>query len=178
MFGCCANYLITTPDITVYMNCDTRFAINLSAFDLSEYDEFIFTIKNYDYIDSSYAFLFRASKADMDHNGEVIFNIDPDASKNIKPGAFYNFALLVNAFNSNKPTEYKKLTENGKVIIEYGAQDLALPDPPQPPHPFGDILAARVELMDNADACKHDIIGGALVDIKLESLDCNELTEA
>jgi hypothetical protein len=34
------------PDITVYMNCDTRLAINLSMFNLGENDEFIFAIKN------------------------------------------------------------------------------------------------------------------------------------
>ena len=121
-------YLAEMPDVTVYMNCDTRLAINLRLFDLSDNDEFIFVIKNYDYTDSSYAFLFRARKRDMDNNGEVIFSIDPDTSKRIKPGAFYNFALLANAFNPYEPTEYKKLTKNGKVIIEYGAHDLALPD--------------------------------------------------
>jgi hypothetical protein len=157
------------PDITVYMNCDTRLAINLSMFELGEYDEFIFAIKNFSYIDSSYAFLFRARKDDMDVNGEVIFNIDPDASKNIKPGAFYNFALLVNAFNPTELTEYKKLTENGKVNIEYGAQDLALPEPGEPVSPFNEILAARLEQTDNVSA---GIIKGAIVEMRLE--DCTD----
>lgn len=145
MLSCCTNYLAVMPDITVYMNCDTRLAINLSIFGLKPQDEFIFVIKNYNYIDSSYAFIFRARLSDMDEHGEVIFNIDPDASKNIKPGAFYNFVLLENAFDPTRPTEYKKLTENGKIIIEYGAHDLALPDPEEPISPFSEVLAARLE---------------------------------
>ena len=120
----CTNYLATMPDITVYMNCDTRLAINLDRFDLGENDEFVFAIKNYSYIDSSYVFLFKARKADIDENGEVIFKITPAASKQLKPGAFYNFAVLINAFDESKETEYKKLTDNGVIRIDYGAQDL------------------------------------------------------
>lgn len=144
MLSCCTNYLATMPDITVYMNCDTRLAINLSMFELGDYDEFIFVIKNFNYVDSSYVFMFRATNADKDENGEVIFNIDPDASKNIKPGAFYNFALLENALDPSKITEYRKLTENGKVNIEYGAQDLALPEPELPVVPFS-VISAELE---------------------------------
>jgi hypothetical protein len=165
MLSYCTNYLAQMPDITVYMNCDTRLAINLSMFELGDYDEFIFTIKNFDYIDSSYVFLFRATKADMDNHGEVIFNIDPDASKELKPGAFYNFTLLVNAFNPNEPTEYKKLTENGKVNIDYGAHDLALPEREEPRSPFKAILSARLEPTDDAG---HGVVKGALIDMRLE----------
>jgi hypothetical protein len=139
-------------------------------FELSEYDEFIFTIKNFSYIDSSYAFLFRARKEDMDKRGEVIFNIDPDTSKNIKPGAFYNFTLLVNAFNPNELTEYKKLTDNGNVIIEYGAQDLALPEPEAPKAPFSEILSAHVEPTDEVSS---GVVNGTITGIRIE--DC--LTE-
>ena len=124
MLSYCTNYLATMPEITVYMNCDTRLAINLRMFNLGENDEFIFAIKNYSYIDSSYAFLFRARESDIDENGEVLFKITPEASKKLKPGAFYNFAVLINAFDTKKDTEYKKLTENGSIRIEYGAQDL------------------------------------------------------
>jgi hypothetical protein len=166
MLGYCTSYLATMPAITVYMNCDTRLAINLSIFELGEHDEFIFVIKNYDYIDSSYAFIFRARKCDMDRHGEVIFNIDPDASKKIKPGAFYNFALLKDAFNPTKLTEYKKLTENGKINIEYGAHDLALPDPEEPISPFSDILAARLEATDNTAS---PLINGVIKGIRLET---------
>jgi hypothetical protein len=118
------------PDITVYMNCDTRLAINLKMFDLGDNDEFIFAIKNFNYIDSPYVFLFRAKKADMDEHGDVIFKITPKESKALKPGAFYNFALLVNAYDRKQQTEYKKLTDNGKIIIDYGAQDLLIQKSP------------------------------------------------
>jgi hypothetical protein len=165
MLSKCVNYTAVVPDITVYMNCDTRLAINLRMFDLNEYDEFIFTIKNYDYIDSSYVFLFRARKEDIDKNGEVIFSIDPDTSKNIKPGAFYNLGLLVNAFNPNKLTEYRKLTKNGSIKIEYGAQDLALVEPEKPKVAFTDILAARLEPAEEIGNC---VAKGAIVDMRLE----------
>jgi hypothetical protein len=170
MLSYCTNYLAEMPEVTVYMNCDTRLAINLSMFELGEHDEFIFVIKNFDYIDSSYAFLFRARKRDMDERGEVIFKIDPDTSKNIKPGAFYNFALLIDAFNPNKLTEYKKLTENGKIKIEYGAQDLALPEPEEPKLPYSEILAARLEPTDEVGS---GIVQGAIVSVKLE--ECPEV---
>ena len=165
MLSYCTNYLATMPDITVYMNCDTRLAINLSMFELGEFDEFIFVIKNYDYIDSSYAFMYRARKEDMDKNGEVIFNIDPEASKQIKPGAFYTFAVLLNAFNYNAPTEYKKLTDNGKVIIEYGAHDLILPDPYGPKLPFNEILSARLEKTEEK---VNSVTNGTVIGMRLD----------
>jgi hypothetical protein len=164
----CTNYLATMPEITVYMNCDTRLAINLRMFDLSDYDEFIFAIKNYDYIDSSYAFIYRARKADMDENGEIIFKIDPDASKLIKPGAFYNFALLVNAFNRYELTEYKKLTENGAIKIEYGAQDLALPAPEEPKLPFSEILSAHLAETSDDTPLGGGKLNGVVVDIDIK----------
>ena len=166
MLSCCTTYLATMPEITVYMNCDTRLAINLSLFELSVHDEFIFTIKNFSYIDSSYVFLFRARKSDMDKNGEVIFSIDPDTSKKIKPGAFYTFSLLVNAFNPNEITEHRKLTDNGKIKLEYGAQDLALPEPEEPAPMFSDILAARLEPTDEHS---NGVASGAITSVKLEA---------
>ena len=166
MLSYCTDYLATMPSIVLYMNCDTRLAINLSMFDLGDDDEFIFVIKNYDYIDSSYVFLFRARRTDMDDHGEVLFSIDTDTSKLVKPGAFYNFAVLANAFNPNKPTEYKKLTENGKVNIEYGAQDLAISgNEPGADPAFKDILSARLEPTDDIS---YGVAGGAIVDIRLE----------
>ena len=128
MLSYCTNYLATMPDITVYMNCDTILAINLGLFDLNDQDEFIFTIKNYNHIESPYVFLFRARKSDADEKGEIIFKITPEESKALKPGAFYNFGLLVNAFNRKKETEYRKLTDNGNIIIEYGAHDITIPE--------------------------------------------------
>jgi hypothetical protein len=128
------------------MNCDTRLAINLSEFDLGENDELIFAIKNYSYIESSYVFLFRAKKEDMDENGEVLFKISPEASKRIKPGAFYNFTVLVNALDPKQETEYRKLTENGDIILEYGAQDLTVK--PEPGELWGAVVGVRLELLD------------------------------
>lgn len=168
MHSYCTDYSAVMPDITVYMNCDTRLAINLGMFDLSEHDEFIFTIKNYNYIDSSYAFLFRARLSDLDANGEVIFNIDPDTSKHIKPGAFYTFALLLNAFNPSAPTEYKKLTKNGKVVIEYGAHDLALEEPELPKSPVKEVLGARIEPTDDVTT---GALNGVVIDVQLEAIE-------
>jgi hypothetical protein len=119
-------------------------------FDLSENDEFIFAIKNYSYIDSSYVFLFRARKSDIDENGEVIFKITPAASKHLKPGAFYNFSVLANAFNPKEETEYKKLTENGNIIIEYGAQDLTIKNEPSLNDLDGTIVGVRLELLNGS----------------------------
>mgnify|MGYP003290790268 CR=1 FL=1 len=147
MLSCCTNYLATMPDITVYMNCDTRLAINLNLFDLTEQDEFIFAIKNYNYIESPYVFLFRARKSDMDEKGEVIFKITPEESKALKPGAFYNFSLLINAFDRKKAAEYRKLTDNGNIIIEYGAQDITIPEEEdiEKTMGMGEIIRARLE---------------------------------
>ena len=165
MLGCYTNNSVAVPAIVVHVNCDTCLAIKLSAFKLSDYDEFIFAIKNYDYIDSSCVFLYRARKADMDENGEIIFNIDPDISKCIKPGAFYNMALLVNAFNYNEPSEYVKLVENGKINLEYGAHDLALECAEANTSMFNEILAARVEATEK-DSVGHT--NGAIVSIRLD----------
>ena len=170
MLSHCTNYLAEMPDITIYMNCDTRLAINIRLFDLGEYDEFIFAIKNYSYIDSPYAYLFRARKCDADERGEVIFKIDPDASKAIKPGAFYNFALLANYYNEFVPTEYKKLTDNGRIIIEYGAHDLALPEQESPKSPYSEILGAELEHVDSNTPSKRSTIDavGTILDVQLE----------
>ena len=147
MFSYCTNYLATMPEITIYMNCDTRLAINLRMFNLSETDEFIFAIKNYNYVESPYVFLFRAKASDIDDNGEVLFKITPEASKHLKPGAFYNFAVLMNAFDPKKETEYKKLTENGEVRLVYGAQDLTIEND-QPSTTNCEVLGIRLEQVD------------------------------
>lgn len=167
MLSCCTNYLATMPDITVYMNCDTRLAINLRMFNLNEHDEFIFAIKNYNHIDSPYVFLFRARKGDEDENGEIIFKISPEISKQIKPGAFYNFSLLINAFNTKEQTEYKKLTDNGNILIEYGAQDLALPEDTN--QAYSEIISVRLERTD--EALSDSPIRGNIIGIRLECID-------
>lgn len=169
MLSYCTNYLATMPDITVYMNCDTRLAINLRMFELGENDEFIFAIKNYSYIDSPYVFLFRARKADIDENGEVIFKITPAASKHLKPGAFYNFSVLADAFDPKKETEYKKLTENGNINIEYGAQDLAIKTELSDSN-FS-VVGIRLELLDEISSNNSNEIMGQIVGMRLEPLD-------
>lgn len=148
MLSYSTNYLATMPDITIYMNCDTRLAINLSLFDLGKNDEFLFTIKNYNYIDSPYVFIKRFGASDIDEDtGEVVFAIPPEVSKQVKPGAFYNFSMLVNAFDDSKDTEYKKLTDNGNIRIEYGAQDLEL-EPDDLDDLGYEIISYRLEQID------------------------------
>ena len=173
MFSYCTNYMATMPEIIVYMNCDTRLAINLRMFNLNETDEFIFTIKNYNYVDSPYVFLFRAKTSDIDENGEVLFKITPEASKHIKPGAFYNFSVLMNAFDPKKETEYKKLTDNGDIRIEYGAQDLTVkPDfrPGEEPY-ISTVLGMRLELLDEISSIGPDKYKCEVQGVRLELLD-------
>lgn len=170
MISYCTDYLATMPDIIVYMNCDTRLAINLRAYNLGENDEFIFAIKNYDYIDSPYVFLFRAKKEDMDENGEVLFKITPQASKQLKPGAFYNFSVLIDAFDPKKETEYRKLTDNGRINIQYGAQDLEIKN--EFTYNKFEVLGVRLELLDEISSVVPDgIITGEIVGVRLELLD-------
>ena len=153
------------------MNCDTRLAINLRMFDLGENDEFIFAIKNYSYIDSPYVFLFRARKDDIDENGEVIFKITPAASKHLKPGAFYNFAVLMDAFDPKKETEYKKLTDNGNINIEYGAQDLTI-EPKQDEKDFAcSIVGVRLELLDAISSIDPEKFKCEVLGVRLEPVD-------
>lgn len=171
MLSYCTNYLAAMPDITIYTNCDTCLAINLRAFNIGDNDEFIFALKNYDYIDSSYVFLFKARNTDINpETGEVLFKIPPRASKMLKPGAFYNFAVLADAYDRKLPTIYKRLTENGKILLEYGTQDMLVNtdfvvaddivaarlvtpdtviDPPKDPR-TGDLLSGQLEIIEEA----------------------------
>ena len=170
MFSYCTNYNATMPDITIYINCDTRLAINLDRFNLTEHDEFIFVIKNYSYIDSSYVFIHRARVSEIDENGEIIFRIPPAASKRIKPGAFYNFAVMQNAFSSNKPTEYKKLTDNGAVKLEYGAQDLLVKT--DGVDSDSEIISVRMVPIDNTNnTLDTNSIMSEVVGIRLEFIE-------
>jgi hypothetical protein len=167
VFSYCTNYEAAMPDIVVYMNCDTRLAINLEMFNLGDNDEFIFAIKNYSYIDSPYVFLFRARKSDIDENtGEVIFAIPPTASKHLKPGAFYNFSVLLNAFDKRKPTEYKKLTDNGNIILEYGAQDMIVRG--EGVDPDSEIIDVHLEPTDDTSEPTANLFMGSIVKVDLE----------
>lgn len=169
MLSCCTKCLNVLPDIVVYVNCDTRFAINLRTFDLGENDEFIFAIKNYSYIESPAVFLFRARRKDIDDNGEIIFKIPPTASKLLKPGAFYNFALLANAFDPKKETEYKKLTGNGHIILEYGAHDLTINQDYN--NATCEILGVSLELIDEISSVRPGNAISEITGVRLELLD-------
>jgi hypothetical protein len=138
-------------------------------FNLGENDEFIFAIKNYSYIESPYVFLFKARASDMDENGEVLFKITPAASKHLKPGAFYNFAVLLNAFDKRKETEYKKLTDNGNIIIEYGAQDLSVQEDCGVPD--GEIIGMRLEPIDDILTPEANKYMGTIVNVRLEPIE-------
>lgn len=152
MFSYCTNYTATMPDVTVYMNCDTRLAINLSKFQLNKNDEFIFVIKNYNYINSSYVYIYRAKASEINTNGEILLRITPAVSKYIKPGAFYTLAVLRNAFEPTEPTEYQKLTDNGKILIEYGAQDLMVTTGSDSEVAYDDeVIGVRLEPIDDTD---------------------------
>ena len=123
MYSYCTNYAATLPDISVNINCDTVLALNLNSVVLSDHDELVFVIKNYDYIDSPYVYLFRANKQDIDRHGEVIFKVPQSASKFLKHGAFYTLAIFHSAFNTKNDTVYKKLDGRGKIVLDYGAHD-------------------------------------------------------
>jgi hypothetical protein len=105
----------------------------------------------------------------MDVNGEVIFKITPAASKHIKPGAFYNFAVLKNAFDRRKETEYKKLTENGNVIIEYGAQDILVYGEDYDPE--SEIISVRLEPIDAVTDLSANLFMGEVAGMRLELLE-------
>lgn len=168
MLSYCTDYLATVPEITVYINCDTRLAINLRLFDLGENDEFIFAIKNYNHIESPYVFLHRVRKSDIDETtGEVIFKIPPEVSKQLKPGAFYNFALLINAFDVYKPTEYKKLTGNGVIRLEYGAQDIRVKT--ETTNMVDEYMNITLEQLD--DSAELTNLSSIVTDIHLEQID-------
>ena len=123
MLGGTINYLATMPEVTINMNCNNYFEIDMQLFNLRDEDELIFAIKNYSYTASDYVYLYRARTSDI-KNGKIVIKISPEATKRIKPGAFYNFAILENAFNPRAATEYRKLSDNGPLVIEYGAQDI------------------------------------------------------
>ena len=171
MLGGCNNYLATVPEITIYVNCDTHLAINLHLFELGDKDEFIFAIKNYDYIDSDYVYLYRARKSDMDKNGEVIFKIASEVSKRLKPGAFYNLSIMTNAFDLRSPTEYKKITDNGPIYIEYGAQDF-LVKPTEDEIGYDNVEGIRLEPVsdESAESAPSSYASSRIVGFRMEEI--------
>ena len=149
------NHLIPAPDIAINMNCATRLAINLPMFNLGEHDELIFTIKNYDYIDSPNVFTYTFHKGEEDENGEVFFKIPVEASKKLVPDAFYNFTVFTDANNPLVGTEYKKITHNGKIRLEYGAHDLKVISGDI--IPTGEIVGIRFELISEDDNVEEEL---------------------
>ena len=104
----------------------------------------------------------------MNKDGEVLFKITPEASKFVKPGAFYNFSVLLNAFDVHEDTEYKKLTDNGNVIIEYGAQDLVIPRDKADAE--SEIISVRLEPIVSTTDLKANSFMGEIVKMRLELL--------
>jgi hypothetical protein len=156
------------PEITVFTSCDTILAVNLRMFNIQEYDEFIFTIKNYDYTGAPYVFLYRAKLSDVDRNGEVIFKIPQVASKHLKPGAFYNVLVLKNAFDAKQETSCVRLTDNGKINLIYGAHDLAVvPDYDELEY---DVISARLELVNEPPEVTNGDMFFEIVDVRLEQI--------
>lgn len=165
MFSYCTDYTSTMPVLTVYMNCDSRIAINLDMFNLDKNDEFIFVIKNHSYIESPYVFLYKAKVTDKDENGEIFIRIPPATSKHIKPGAFYNCAVMKNAYDLRLATEYQKLTDNGRVVVEYGAHDfLAHVDTD------GEIVDVRLEPIGENSSVNANVFASEITGIRLEHI--------
>ena len=169
MFSYCTDYAATMPDVTIYINCDTILAVNLGMFDIGDNDEFIFVIKNYDYIDSPHVFLFKARKADIDKNGEVIFKITPEVSKQIKPSAFYNFSVMVNAFDTKATAIYKKLTDNGRVLVAYGAQDMLVK--PNAEEAGYEVVSVRIEPVDDSSTSEpNKYLSSKIIGVRFEEV--------
>lgn len=171
MFGNCTGSLIAVPDITVHLNCDTCLAINLRALSLNDNDEFIFTIKNYDYLDSFYVFMFKARNTDINpETGEVVFKIPAITSKMLKPGAFYTFAVLADAYDLRLPTMYKVLSKKGNILIKYGAQDVLVKTDTGYEN-TEDIVAARLVTLDTIIEPSESQNAGELLNGRLEVLE-------
>ena len=105
----------------------------------------------------------------MDANGEIFIRIPPATSKHIKPGAFYNFAVMKNAFNSNEPTEYKKLTDNGNICIEYGAQDFLIKG--SSTESESEVIGVRLEPIDDDSTLTANVFMSEITDIRLELIE-------
>lgn len=163
------NYSATMPDITIHMNCDTVLAVNLHALKLGRNDEFVFAIKNYNYINSPYVYIFKAKCIDMNRDGEVIFKIPAVTSKHLKHGAFYTMAVLVDALDPKQETVYKKLTDNGKILIDYGAQNMIIGDPDLTDD--YEILSMKLERVSDDTEFTSSAITNEIVGMSLELIE-------
>lgn len=167
------DYSTPIPDISVFINCDTVLAINLKALELGPYDEFIFTIKNFDYAKAPYVFLFRARLSDADKNGEVIFRIPYLTSLQLKQDAFYNMSVITNAFDPKKPSIYTGITDNGKILLRYGLPDLTTKFTIDGCDEY-EIVSTRLELVDADAGRDYQGIPGGILGMRLETIEEQE----
>jgi hypothetical protein len=163
------NNKIVVPDIAVYINCDTIIAINFKVLDLGEFDEVIFMLKNYDYIDAPYIYTFKARKSDADDRGEVVFKIPQVASRRLKPGAFYTLTVLTNALSTKKETIYTSLSERGNIILEYGRQDITV-KPDEKLASDYEIISMRLEPLNTTDLPNSMAPIAEIVGLRLEPI--------
>lgn len=162
------NYLATAPDINISANCDTILAINLETLDIAEEDELIFVIKNYNSNNSPFVFMFRAAKKDINANNEILFKIPANCAQQLKPGAFYTFMKLVNAFTVRREADYTKITDNGRVLVNYGAQSFTKLENLVPGF---EVLSARLEPVDSISKIKPSQINCELLGVRLETIE-------
>ena len=105
MLSYCTNYDALLPDVTVYMNCDTRLAVNLSMFELGEYDEFVFAIKNF------FNFLLPFNNLLYEEKYLAMIRAETDEERD----------LIVKAIKTNKPLP-DEIKNKGKKIKKEKAE--------------------------------------------------------
>ena len=120
MFNCYKNYSNKMPKITIYANCDTALTLNLGCFSFAPQEQLIFVIKNHDYIDAPVEFLDTIIPEELNSDKNISIVVPKESANKIKNGAIYTFMI------KNGDGQYSKLTSNGIVRVEYGAQGLGL----------------------------------------------------
>ena len=76
---------------------------------------------------------------------------------------------MLNAFDKRKETEYKKLTDNGNIIIEYGAQDLLVPYAEGESE--SEIISVRLEPVEDDMPLTANRFMGEIVGMHLELME-------
>ena len=120
MFNCYKNYSNKMPKITIYANCDTALTLNLGCFSFAPQEQLIFVIKNHDYVDAPVEFLDTIIPSELNSDKNISIMVPKEYANKIKNGAIYTFMI------KNSDGQCSKLTPNGIVRIEYGAQSLDL----------------------------------------------------
>ena len=120
MCNCYTNYSNELPKITIYANCDNTLTINLGCFSFAPREQLIFVIKNHDYIGAPVEFSETIIPSELNTEKNISILIPKEATNSIKNGAIYTFML------KKADAQYSKLTSNGLVQVEYGAQDFEL----------------------------------------------------